>query len=160
MVAGRVVSASQQTPVAPLLPDLALTCPALVRFTGDSLPGCIIASVNSGRYHAVKKLSVVVCLVALAAITYSVGPASAGVRQCKTIVYKNGPVYVTSASGITCAYAATQQRYYKWTGKNTFRTPGGYDCKPSGRGKIGYQIRCVKLTEAAGPRVYRIEFAD
>ena len=70
-------------------------------------------------------------------------------------VYKQGPVYVTSARGLTCAAAAREQRRYAWTAKNTFRTPGGYSCRPSGRGKVGYQIRCVN-----GPRAYRIEFAD
>jgi PKD domain len=83
--------------------------------------------------------------------------ASTGsVVQCKTQVYKNGPVYVTSVRNLTCEAAAREQRRYKWTGENTsFLTPGGYRCTPSGRGLVGYQIRCTK-----GVRVYRIEFAD
>ena len=99
-------------------------------------------------------------VAALAALALSAGPASGAVRQCKTVVYANGPVYVTSTSGLTCRAAAGEQRRYTWTGKNTFTTPGGYKCKPSGRGRIGYQIRCAKLSETQAPRVYRIEFAD
>ena len=76
--------------------------------------------------------------------------------QCKTQVYKNGPVYVTSVRNLTCEAAGREQRRYKWTGKSmSFRTPGGYQCTPSGRGVVGYQIRCTQ-----GVRVYRIEFAD
>lgn len=86
--------------------------------------------------------------------------ASAAVVTCKTKVYANGPVFVTSASGISCAAAAKEQRRYKWTGKNTFKTPSGYRCKPSGRGMVGYQIRCVLDSETHAPWVYRIEFAD
>lgn len=83
--------------------------------------------------------------------------ARATTRTCKTRVYSgaNSPVFVTSARNLTCIAAARQQRRYTWTGKNTFTTPGGYRCKPSGRGTIGYQIRCVKGTQA-----YRIEFED
>ncbi len=82
-------------------------------------------------------------------------PAGSVVR-CNTRVYKNGPVYVTSARNLTCGAAAREQRRYKWTGKNTsFRTPGGYRCAPFGRGAVGYQIRC-----ANGVRAYRIEFPD
>lgn len=91
-----------------------------------------------------------VFLIALAPV-----PASAATVRCKTMVYKHGPVYVTSARGLSCAAAAREQRRYPWTGKGTFRTPGGYRCQPSGRGAVGYQIRCVK-----GSRAYRIEFAD
>ncbi len=74
------------------------------------------------------------------------------VVQCKTQVYKNGPVYVTSVRNLTCEAAAGEQRRYKWTGKTTFRTPGGYRCTPSW-GPDGSQIRCTK-----GIRVYRIKF--
>jgi hypothetical protein len=56
---------------------------------------------------------------------------------------------------LTCRAAAREQRRYQWTGVNRFTTPGGYRCRPSGRGAIGYQIRCLK-----GSRAYRIEFAD
>lgn len=77
------------------------------------------------------------------------------VVQCKTQVYKNGPVYVTSVRNLTCEAARREQRRYKWTGESTsFRTPGGYRCTPSGRGVVGYQIRCTQ-----GVRVYRIELA-
>lgn len=107
-----------------------------------------------------KKLVLVVSIVALTAIAASVGSAGAAVVQCKTKVYANGPVFVTSARGLTCAAAAKEQRRYKWTGKNTFVTPSGYKCKPSGRGKIGYQIRCELVSETHAPWVYRIEFAD
>jgi hypothetical protein len=87
----------------------------------------------------------------------AVPAGAATVTKCKTKVYTgNSPVYVTSARGLTCTRAAREQRRYKWTGENTFRTPGGYACRPSGqRGVIGYQIRCTK-----GTRAYRIEFAD
>lgn len=108
----------------------------------------------------VRSLGLIGGVAILAALAVSAGPASGAVRQCKTLVYANGPVYVTSTSGLTCQAAAREQRRYKWTGKNTFTTPGGYACKPSGRGKIGYQIRCVKLSETQAPRAYRIEFAD
>jgi PKD domain len=88
----------------------------------------------------------------LAAHTASTG----SVVQCMTQVYKNGPVYVTSARNLTCGAAAREQRRYKWTGENTsFRTPGGYRCAPFGGGAVVYQIRCTK-----GVRAYRIEFAD
>lgn len=83
------------------------------------------------------------------------GSASGATVTCKTLVYKHGPVYVTSARGMSCAAAAKEQRRYKWTGKNTFRTPGGFNCTPSGRGATGYQMRCVKSSLA-----YRIEFAE
>ena len=102
-----------------------------------------------------KKLLLLAVAVVPFAIALPAGPASAAVVQCKARVYTNGPVYVTSARGLTCALAAREQRRYKWTGKNTFQTPGGYRCAPSGRGTVGYQIRCVK-----GSRAYRIEFAD
>lgn len=93
----------------------------------------------------------------LAISIFAAGPASAAsVTQCKTKVYSgNSPVFVTSTRGLTCTAAAKEQRRYKWTGDNTFRTPAGYSCKPSGRGPVGYQIRCTKST-----RAYRIEFAD
>lgn len=83
--------------------------------------------------------------------------SGASVVQCKSRVYPgaNSPVYVTSVRGLTCTAAVREQRRYKWTGNNTFRTPGGYRCAPSGRGKVGYQIRCTKST-----RAYRIEFED
>lgn len=81
--------------------------------------------------------------------------AATGVSLCKTRVYTDGPVYVTSSRGLTCASAAREQRRYRWTGKNTFRTPGGYRCTPAGRSETGYQIRCVK-----GARAYRIDFVD
>ncbi len=106
------------------------------------------------------KVLLVLSVAAVSAIALSAGSASAAVVQCKTKVYAKGPVYVTSASGIGCAAAVKAQRAYKWTGKNTFRTPSGYKCKPSGRGKIGYQIRCVLVSETHAPWVYRIEFAD
>jgi hypothetical protein len=99
-------------------------------------------------------------LVAAAVAAVTAGTASAAVVQCKTKVYANSPIYVTSASGISCAAAAKEQRRYTWTGKNTFRTPSGYRCKPSGRGKVGYQIRCVLRSETHAPWAYRIEFAD
>lgn len=104
-----------------------------------------------------KKLIPLAGAVALVVASFAVTPASAaGVTQCKTKVYAGqSPVYVTSVRGLTCKSAAAEQRRYKWTGKNTFRTPGGYSCKPSGRGAVGYQIRCVK-----GARAYRIEFSD
>ncbi len=80
--------------------------------------------------------------------------ASTGsVVQCNTQVYKNGPVYVTSVRNLSCEAAAGEQRRYKWTGKTTFRTAGGYRCTPSW-GPDGSQIRCTK-----GIRVYRIKFA-
>ena len=80
--------------------------------------------------------------------------ASTGsVVQCNTQVYKNGPVYVTSVRNLSCEAAAGEQRRYKWTGKTTFRTAGGYRCTPSW-GLDGSQIRCTK-----GIRVYRIKFA-
>lgn len=87
----------------------------------------------------------------------AVPAGAATVTKCKTKVYSGtNPVVVTSARGLTCARAAREQRRYKWTGENTFRTPGGYACKPSGQqGAIGYQIRCTK-----GTRAYRIEFPD
>jgi hypothetical protein len=102
-----------------------------------------------------RSLVIVTSAAALALLALTAGPASGAVVRCKAQVYKNGPVYVTSAAGLTCAAAAKEQRRYKWTGKNTFRTPGGYSCKPSGRGAVGYQIRCAK-----GSQAYRIEFAD
>jgi hypothetical protein len=107
-----------------------------------------------------KRLLLLVSALALVATASSVGSAAAAVVTCKTKVYKNGPVVVTSASGISCAAAAREQRRYAWTGKNTFTTPGGYRCRPSGRGKVGYQIRCVLVSETQAPRAYRIEFAD
>ena len=107
-----------------------------------------------------KMLMVVVSVVALAAIALSGGSASAAVVQCKTKVYTQAPVFVTSARGLSCAAAAKEQRRYRWTGNNTFTTPGGYKCKPSGRGKTGYQMRCVLESETHAPWVYRIEFAD
>ena len=102
-----------------------------------------------------KTLPLLVSAVALTVLALGAGSTSAATVQCKTLVYKQGPVYVTSARGLTCTAAAREQRRYAWTGKNTFRTPGGYSCRPSGRGKVGYQIRCVN-----GARAYRIEFAD
>jgi hypothetical protein len=107
-----------------------------------------------------ERLVLLVGVVAVALIAATGGSASAAVVLCKTKVYPTGPVYVTSASGISCATAAKEQRQVKWTGKNTFTTPAGYKCKPSGRGKIGYQIRCVLQSETHAPWVYRIEFAD
>ena len=80
-------------------------------------------------------------------------PAGA-VVQCKTQVYKNWLIYVTSVRNLACGAAAGEQRRYRWTGKMTFRTPGGYRCTPSERGAIGFAIRCIK-----GSRVYRIEIA-
>jgi hypothetical protein len=106
------------------------------------------------------KSLVAVGVVGLTAIVSFASSASAAVVQCKTKVYANGPVFVTSVTGLTCAAAAREQRRYKWTGKNTFVTPNGYRCKPSGRGKIGYQIRCVLESETHAPWIYRIEFAD
>lgn len=103
-----------------------------------------------------KKLVPLVAVVALSATAFAAGPASAAtVRQCHTRVYANGPVYVTSTRGMLCPTAAKEQKRYRWTGKNKFRTPTGFVCTPSGRGKVGYQIRCVR-----GNRAYRIEFAD
>ena len=104
-----------------------------------------------------KKFVPLVGAIALLAASFAATPASAAsVKQCNTKVYAGkNPVVVTTARGLTCTAAAREQRRYKWTGKNTFVTPGGYSCKPSGRGKVGYQIRCVK-----GTRAYRIEFAD
>jgi len=107
-----------------------------------------------------KAVLLVVLVVVAAVAAATVGTASAAVVTCKKKVYANSPIYVTSASGISCAAAAKEQRRYKWTGKNTFRTPSGYRCKPSGRGKVGYQIRCVLQSETHAPWVYRIEFAD
>lgn len=101
------------------------------------------------------KLLLLASTVATLALALGPGSASAATVRCKTVVYKNGPVYVTSARGLTCAAAASEQQRYRWNGKNAFRTPGGYACQPSGRGTVGYQIRCVK-----GSRAYRIEFAD
>ena len=101
------------------------------------------------------KLLLLASTVAIFLIALASGSASAATVRCKTTVYKNGPVYVTSARGLTCAAAAKEQRRYPWSGRNTFRTPGGYTCQPSGRGAIGYQIRCVK-----GSLAYRVEFAD
>jgi hypothetical protein len=103
----------------------------------------------------VKTLSLIAGVAAMGAIALGAGPASAATVQCKVDVYKNQTIYVTSARGMTCAAAAREQRRYTWTGKNTFRTPGGFSCKPSGRGKLGYQIRCTK-----GSSAYRIEFID
>jgi hypothetical protein len=102
-------------------------------------------------------LAIVVSAGMAVATLVPVSPAGAKVAQCKTRVYgpADSPVFVTSARGLTCTAAAAQQRRYAWTGKNTFRTPGGYRCAPSGRGRVGYQIRCVK-----GVRAYRIEFND
>ena len=98
-------------------------------------------------------------LLSSAALLAAVPPLASGasVVACQTRVYPgaNTPVFVTSARGLTCRAAATEQRRYKWTGKNRFTTPGGYKCAPSGRGAIGYQLRCVK-----GSRAYRIEFED
>jgi len=102
-----------------------------------------------------RKLALVAGLAAMCVVAFAGTSASAATVQCKTKVYKNGPVYVTSARGMTCAAAAKEQRRYAWTGKNTFRTPGGFACRPSGRGTVGYQIRCAK-----GSLAYRIEFAD
>ena len=105
------------------------------------------------------RITAVAAAVAAVAATASApaAPVAApsSVAQCHTLVYKSGPVFVTSARNLTCLAAKREQARYKWTGKNTFRTPGGYSCKPSGRGAIGYQIRCAKGTKA-----YRIEFAD
>ena len=78
---------------------------------------------------------------------------SGSVVQCNTRVYITRSIFVTSVRNLTCGAAATEQRRYQWTGSDTFRTPGGYQCTPSGRGVVGYQIRCAK-----GARVYRIEF--
>ena len=107
-----------------------------------------------------KRLVLLVSVVAVAVIAATGGTAAGAVVLCKTRVYANGPVYVTSASGISCATAAKEQRKVKWTGKNTFTTPAGYKCKPSRRGKVDYQIRCVLESETHAPWVYRIEFAD
>jgi hypothetical protein len=107
------------------------------------------------------KAVLLAALVVAAVAVATAGTASATVVQCKTKVYSaNSPIFVTSASGISCAAAAKEQRRVKWTGKNTFRTPSGYRCKPSGRGKVGYQIRCVLQSETHAPWAYRIEFAD
>ena len=82
--------------------------------------------------------------------------SGASVVKCQTQVYPGAtPVFVTSARGLTCKAAAREQRRYQWTGENRFTTPGGYRCAPSGRGAIGYQLRCAK-----GSRAYRIEFDD
>ena len=82
--------------------------------------------------------------------------SGASVVTCDTRVYPGDtPVFVTSARNLTCRAAARQQRRHRWTGANRFTTPGGYRCAPSGRGAIGYQLRCVK-----GSRAYRIEFED
>lgn len=93
----------------------------------------------------------------LPSLASGAGGAAASVVTCQTRVYRgaNTPVFVTSARNLTCRAGAREQRRYKWTGKNRFTTPGGYKCSPSGRGKVGYQIRCVK-----GQRAYRIEFSD
>lgn len=107
-----------------------------------------------------RQLAALVATLAVSAVALSSGSASAAVRQCNVKVYAKGPVYVTSVSGITCATAAREQRRYTWTGKNSFTTPGGYKCRPSGRGRIGFQIRCVYESETHAPYAYRIEFAD
>jgi hypothetical protein len=107
-----------------------------------------------------KRLVLAVAVAAVAVVASTGGSASAASVLCKAKVYPTGPVYVTSARGISCATAAKEQRRVKWTGKNTFTTPAGYKCAPSGRGKIGYRIRCVLQSETHDPWVYRIEFAD
>jgi hypothetical protein len=101
--------------------------------------------------------AVAAVLVAAGLLTGTAGAASAAtVVKCKTKVYPgDSPVYVTSVRGSTCAGAAREQRRYRWTGNNSFRTPGGYVCRSSGRGALGFQIRCTK-----GTRAYRIEFTD
>jgi hypothetical protein len=81
---------------------------------------------------------------------------AAAVSQCNDKPYGSGtPVTLTSASGLTCTEAAAEQAKYKWTGNNSFSTPGGFTCTSSGRGASGYQIRCAK-----GSQAYRIEFSD
>ena len=95
---------------------------------------------------------------ALAVVAGLSGPAAApaaSVVACNASVYPNGPVFVTSARTMTCRAAKREQARYRWTGKNRFTTPGGFTCRPSGRGAIGYQIRCVR-----GSKAYRIEFSD
>jgi hypothetical protein len=98
-----------------------------------------------------------VVAVADSAVAVGAAPAASAwsVVTCKTRVYAGGPVYVTSARNLTCRQAKRQQARDKWTGKNSFTTPGGYRCGPSGRGAVGYQIRCVKAS-----KIYRIEFQD
>ena len=78
------------------------------------------------------------------------------VVKCTDQPYGSGtPVTVTSAAGISCAAASAEQASYKWTGNNSYTTPGGFTCASSGRGSSGFQIRCSKGTQA-----YRIEFSD
>ena len=95
--------------------------------------------------------------IAAALLTVAASPVSAAddvVRPCALRVYgPNTPVYVTSARNMTCKAAKRAQKTYKWTGKNTFTTPSGFRCTPSGRGEIGYQLRCTKRAKA-----YRLEF--
>lgn len=103
-----------------------------------------------------KLLSPAASVFLLVVLSAAPSAGAASVVKCKTKVYGgDSPVFVTSARGLTCTAAAREQKRYKWTGRNTFRTPGGYSCTPSGQGAVGYQIRCVKRT-----RAYRIEFAD
>jgi hypothetical protein len=91
-----------------------------------------------------------------ATTTSTQAAATLTVTKCSDKPYgSSAPVTVTSAAGISCANASTEQASYKWTGNNNFTTPGGYKCTSSGRGASGYQIRCVNGTKA-----YRIEFSD
>ncbi len=96
-------------------------------------------------------------VIAAAVVAVGASPVRAAddvVRPCAKRVYgPNTPIYITSARNMTCKAAKRAQKKYKWTGENTFTTPGGFRCKPSGRGEIGYQIRCTKRAKA-----YRIEF--
>jgi hypothetical protein len=116
------------------------------------------------RRHSLVAIGAAAAIVAAAGVG-SVNAQSSGATEqatpavvlCKTLVYKNRrpEVYVTSARGLSCAAAAKEQRRYAWTGKNVFRTPGGFVCKGIGRGEVGYQLRCVKKA-----RAYRLEFVD
>jgi hypothetical protein len=108
----------------------------------------------------VARLALLVAVASVAVVAATGGTAAAAVVLCKTKVYPGAPVYVTSARGISCAAAAKEQRKVRWTGRNRFTTPAGYVCAPSGRGKVGYQIRCELDSETHDPWVYRIEFAD